>query len=137
MKMRPIVMFASLFVIYLGGPGNSAAQESPQKGQSAGKLEMSQQIRAGNAESFDVKATEALRHAHKKPLMTPMQSTDVFLGLDRNHDMALTRSELPRAMSVLRVQFDKYDLDHDHRLNYSEFANYTDVVPAELAESTH
>jgi hypothetical protein len=93
------------------------------------------QIRGAGGDSFEQKATEAIRHARKKPLMTPQQSTDAFLGLDVNHDMLLTRSELPERVSILRVQFDKYDLDHDHRLNYSEFANYTDVVPGELADS--
>lgn len=114
---------------------NVIAQERAQKGQSAGRLEMTQQVRAANSDSFDDKATESLRHARKRPLMTPLQSTDAFLELDRNHDMLLTRSELPERMSILRAQFDRYDLDHDHRLNYSEFANYTDVVPSEIADS--
>jgi hypothetical protein len=36
-------------------------------------------------------------------------------------------------MPLLRSQFMRYDLNGDHRLTYSEFANYTDVVPSELA----
>lgn len=136
MKKHSSVAFFGVLVTCLVWTGSVFAQERPQKGQSAGRLEMSQQIRAANADSFDVKATEALRHAQKKSLMTPLQSTDVFLELDRNHDMLLTRSELPQKMVILRAQFDKYDLDHDHRLSYSEFANYTDVVPSELADSS-
>lgn len=135
MKAHSSVFFSGFLAICLAWVGSVAAQETPQKGQAAGRLEMSQQIRAANSDSFDEKATEALRHARKKPLMTPLQSTDAFLGLDRNHDGLLTRSELPERMPILRAQFDKYDLDHDHRLNYSEFANYTDVVPSELADS--
>lgn len=135
MKMHSSVIFSGCLAICLAWIGGVAAQERPQKGQAAGRLEMSQQTRAANSDSFDEKATEALRHAHKKPLMTPLQSTDAFLELDRNHDMLLTRSELPERMPILRMQFDKYDLDHDHRLDYSEFANYTDVAPSGLAGS--
>lgn len=124
-----------LFLAGLAWNAGVSAQDSAQKGQSTGRLEMTQQIRAANGDSFDQKATESLRHSRRKPLMTPLQSTDAFLGLDRNHDLLLTRSELPERMSILRAQFDRYDLDHDHRLNYSEFANYTDVVPDELADS--
>jgi hypothetical protein len=113
--------------------GSVLAQERAQKGQAPGRLEMSQQVRAANADSFDEKATEALRHAHKKPALTPLQSTDMFLQLDKDHDMLLTRSEVPVKMVTLRAQFERYDLDHDHRLNYSEFANYTDMMPSELA----
>ncbi len=135
MKKHSTAIFSGSLAICLVWVGGVAAQEGPQKGQSASRLEMSQQIRAANGDSFEEKATEVLRHAHKKPLMTPLQSTDAFLELDRNHDMLLTRSELPERMPILRAQFDKYDLDHDHRLDYSEFANYTDVVPSELAGS--
>ena len=137
MKIYSPMIFFGFLAISLVWIGSVTAQERPEKGQAAGKLEMSQQIRAANSDSFDEKATEALRHARKKPLMTPLQSTEVFLRLDRNHDGLLTRSELPERMFILRAQFDKYDLDHDHRLNYSEFANYTDVIPDELAESSH
>ncbi|MGP1667189.1 MAG: EF-hand domain-containing protein, partial [Rhodanobacter sp.] len=68
----------------------------------------------------------------RKPLMTAMESTDAFLSLDRNHDMLLTHSEVPSGMPLLRAQFNRYDINGDHRLTYSEFANYTDVVPSEL-----
>ncbi|MFC5441218.1 hypothetical protein [Rhodanobacter ginsenosidimutans] len=67
--------------------------------------------------------------------MTPMESTDAFLSLDRNGDMGLSRSEVPSGMPLLRARFGRYDLDGDHRLTYSEFANYTDLVPSELARS--
>ena len=135
MSMR---MFALVVGLLLAGPAwaeSSVAQERPEKGQAAGRLEMTRQVQESNSKSFDTMATEPLRHARKKPLMTPQQSTDAFLALDRNRDMLLTRSELPKEMSILRAQFDKYDMDRDHRLSYSEFANYTDVVPDELAQS--
>lgn len=135
MKNHSATVLSGFLVICLTWAGNATAQERPQKGQDPGRLEMSQQVRAANSDSFDEKALEALRHAHKKPLMSPLQSTDAFLALDRNHDLLLTRSELPETLPILRAQFDKYDLDHDHRLNYSEFANYTDAVPSELAAS--
>lgn len=136
MTVRSLVILFGVLATCLTWAGDVLAQDSAQKGQSVGRLEMSQQIRAANADSFDVKATEALRHARKKPLMSPLQSTEAFLELDHNHDMLLTRSELPQNMAILRAQFDRYDLDRDHRLSYSEFANYTDVVPTELAESS-
>ncbi|MFC5436246.1 EF-hand domain-containing protein [Rhodanobacter umsongensis] len=135
MKRHWSVILCGSLAICLSSAGGAAAQEQPQKGQSAGRLEMSQQIRAASGDSFEEKQAESLRHSRKKPLMTPLQSTDAFLELDRNHDMRLTRSELPERMSILRMQFDKYDLDHDHRLSYSEFANYTDVASGELVDS--
>lgn len=109
--------------------------QDAQKGRSEARMEMTRQIGAGG-EPFDVQATrEALKRAHRKPLMTPMESTDAFLSLDRNGDMLLSYSEVPPGMPLLRSQFRRYDLNGDHRLTYSEFANYTDVVPSELARS--
>ncbi|EIL93848.1 MULTISPECIES: EF-hand domain-containing protein [Rhodanobacter] len=133
MKTNAYMVLFGFSLGCLVGIGSAMAQERAQKGQAPGRLEMSQQVRAANADSFDEKATEALRHSRKKPSMTPLQSTDMFLQLDKNHDMLLTRSEVPEKMTILRAQFEKYDLDHDHRLNYSEFANYTDTMPSELA----
>ena len=98
---------------------------------------MSQQIRASNNDPFEVKALEPLRHMREKPWMTPMQSTTLFLRLDRNHDKTLTRSEIPDDMSTLRADFGKYDRNGDHRLTYSEFANYTDTMPHHLADTPH
>jgi hypothetical protein len=107
--------------------------QDAQKGRSEARMEMTRQIGAGG-ESFEVQATrEALKRAHRKPLMTPMESTDAFLSLDRNGDVLLSYSEVPPGMPLLRSQFMRYDLNGDHRLSYSEFANYTDVVPSELA----
>ena len=107
--------------------------QDAQKGRSVDRMEMTRQIGAGG-EPFDVQATrEALKRAHRRPLMTPMESTDAFLSLDRNGDMLLSYSEVPSGMPLLRSQFKRYDLTGDHRLTYSEFANYTDVVPSELA----
>lgn len=137
MKRYSSTLFFGLLALGLLAASSTVAQDSAQKGQATGRLEMSQQIRAANSDSLDVKATEALRHARKKPLMTPQESTDLFLALDRNDDGFLTRSELPVGMAILRAQFDRYDGNHDHRLSYSEFANYTDVVPNELADSPH
>jgi hypothetical protein len=109
--------------------------QDAQKGRSEARMEMSRQISAGG-EPFDVQATrEALKRAHRKPLMTPMESTEAFLSLDRNGDKMLSVSEVPPGMPLLRSQFMRYDLNGDHRLTYSEFANYTDVVPSELARS--
>lgn len=135
--MKSTSSIACLFtLVCLIQSGSVAAQERPQKGVDAGRLEMTREIRAANSESFEVKATESLRHARKAPLLTPMQSTDAFLVLDRNRDKSLTRSELPDDFILLRMQFDKYDINHDHRLTYSEFANYTDVVPIQLVQSS-
>ena len=133
--MRVVAMAVGLLSVSVTWVESAVAQERPQKGQSAGRLEMTRQVQGENSKSFETTAIEVLRHARKPPLMTPLQSTEEFLGLDRGHDMLLSRSELPTEMVVLRAQFDKYDLDHDHRLSYSEFANYTDVVPDELARS--
>ncbi|MEW9571950.1 EF-hand domain-containing protein [Rhodanobacter sp. Si-c] len=111
--------------------GAANAQERPLAGRDPGRVEMRQQVQNENRTSFETKAVESLRHARKQPLMTPQESTEAFLALDRNRDGFLSRSELPSVMVILRSQFDKYDTDHDHRLTYSEFANYTDVVPDE------
>jgi hypothetical protein len=135
MSMRVVATVAVLLPVSVAWVESAVAQERPQKGQSAGRVEMTRQVQGENSKSFETTATESLRHARKQPLMTPQQSTDAFLGLDRDGDMLLSRSELPKEMIVLRAQFDKYDLDRDHRLSYSEFASYTDVVPDELARS--
>ena len=134
-SMRVVALVVGLLPVSATWVESAVAQERPQKGQSAGRVEMTRQVQGENSKSFETTATESLRHARKRPLMTPQQSTDAFLGLDRDRDMLLSRSELPKEMIVLRGQFDKYDLDRDHRLSYSEFANYTDVVPDELARS--
>ena len=130
---RVLAMLAGLWSLAAVWGGAAKAQERPQAGRDAGRLEMRQQVQNENRTSFETKATESLRHARKQPLMTPQESTDAFLALDRNHDGFLSRSELPPEMVILRSQFDKYDTNHDHRLSYSEFANYTDVVPDERA----
>jgi len=128
-------------MLWLGlvAAGVAFAQERPQEGRDTGRLEMTRQISAGSGDSLDVQAMNSLQHEKKQrnQLMTPRQSTDAFLGLDHNHDMLLTRSELPQSMTILRAQFERYDLNHDHRLSYSEFANYTDVIPTELAQNSH
>ena len=130
---RVLAMLAGLSSLSVAWSGAASAQERPLAGRDAGKLEMRQQVQGENRTSFETKATESLRHARKRPLMTPQESTDAFLALDRNHDGFLSRSELPPEMVILRSQFGKYDKDHDHRLSYSEFASYTDVVPDERA----
>jgi hypothetical protein len=135
MSLHASAISASAILICLVWAGIAMAPERPEKGQSAGRLEMSRQVRAENSDSLDVTANEALRHARKQPLMTPMQSTDAFLQLDRSHDMVLTRSERAKSMAILRAQFEKYDSDHNHRLTYSGSANYTDVVPSEIVQA--
>ncbi|MEY2169319.1 MULTISPECIES: EF-hand domain-containing protein [unclassified Rhodanobacter] len=128
---RVLAMLAGLSSLSATWSGTANAQERPQAGRDAGRLEMRQQVQNENRTSLETKAAESLRHARKQPLMTPQESTDAFLALDRNRDGFLSRSELPPEMVILRSQFDKYDTDRDHRLSYSEFANYTDVVPDE------
>lgn len=123
---------SSLFIVCVALVAPVYGQNA-QKGRSEARMEMTRQISAGG-EPFDVQATrEALKRAHRKPLMTPIESTDAFLSLDHNGDMLLSYSEVPPGMPLLRSQFMRYDLNGDHRLTYSEFANYTDVVPSELA----
>lgn len=129
--------FACAAVAFFALTGCALAQESPQKGQSPGRLEMAQQIRAGQRQPLEVQTLDALRHVREKSSMSPMLSTELFLRLDRNHDHVLARSEIPDDMSALRASFDKYDGNHDHRLTYSEFANYTDVIPNDLAGASH
>jgi len=124
-------MLAGLSSLAAVWSGAADAQERPLAGRDAGRLEMRQQVQGENRTSFETTATEALRHARKQSLMTAQESTEAFLALDRNRDGFLSRSELPPEMAILRSQFGNYDTDHDHRLSYSEFANYTDVVPDE------
>lgn len=135
MRINTFIVFALTIACFMPS-ASVVAQEIAQKGRDPSQIEMKNQIRSSNAESFDAKATETLTRGRKAPLLTPMQSTNAFLALDRNHDMYLTRSELPQNATLLRMQFDKYDLNHDHRLSYSEFANYTDVVPYQMADSS-
>lgn len=110
------------------------AQERAHEGQDPGRKESAQQIRAANSDSFDVKISDLLRRAQKLPVMSASESSQLFRKLDKNNDLLLSRSELPDRMVILRAQFDRYDLDHDHRLSYSEFARYTDVTPSEVAD---
>ena len=47
-----------------------------------------------------------------------------FPNIDKNHDGFLSRSELPKEMVDLLVNFDHYDGNGDHRLSVSEYRNY-------------
>ncbi|HEV2622595.1 MAG TPA: hypothetical protein VGU65_10975 [Frateuria sp.] len=45
-----------------------------------------------------------------------------FQSLDANHDGHLSRSEIPKSMTLLRSRFSSYDLNQDGYLDPQEFA---------------
>jgi hypothetical protein len=45
-----------------------------------------------------------------------------FKSLDANHDGHLTRSEIPKSMTLLRSRFSSYDINQDGFLDAQEFA---------------
>ncbi|MEP7186759.1 MAG: EF-hand domain-containing protein [Rhodanobacter sp.] len=47
-----------------------------------------------------------------------------FPKMDKNHDGAVSRSEVPKELRNLRVHFNAYDTDHDHRLSQGEYVSY-------------
>jgi heterodisulfide reductase subunit A-like polyferredoxin len=111
------------------------AQERPEKGVSTGAVERRSQIHATGQDMVSVQQ-QLKRRDDARPALSPRQLTDLFLELDHDKDLLLTRSEV-ESLPTLRARFAKYDLDGDHRLNYSEFADYTDTAAAELAQRTH
>ncbi|WP_181303339.1 EF-hand domain-containing protein [Rhodanobacter sp. PCA2] len=108
----------------------AVAQERPQKGVSAGAIERQNQMRSGGE---DVVSTQDRlnRRDSVRAALSPEQLTRLFKGLDRNGDLRLSRSELA-SLPGLRARFAEYDLDHDHRLDYSEFGHYADTLPDDI-----
>lgn len=47
-----------------------------------------------------------------------------FPNIDKNHDGFISRSELPEELHGLRVYFEQYDVNKDHRLSSDEYRNY-------------
>ncbi len=47
-----------------------------------------------------------------------------FPSVDKNHDGFLSRSEIPKSMHDLRVDFNRYDGNGDHRLSPAEYSNF-------------
>ncbi|WP_424682009.1 hypothetical protein [Frateuria sp. YIM B11624] len=114
--------------------GIAVAQEKAQKGVGVGAQERRSQIHTGSQDMLSVQQRLKQRD-DARPVMSPQQLTDLFLGFDRNHDLRLTRSEVA-SLPGLRARFADYDLDHDHRLDYSEFADYADTAMDELVQRT-
>jgi hypothetical protein len=112
--------------------GLAVAQEKAQKGVSVGAVERRSQINPGGQDLLSLQQ-RLKRRDDARPVLSPQQLTDLFLGFDRDHDLRLTRSEV-ESLPALRTRFAKYDLDGDHRLNYSEFADYADTAADELAQ---
>jgi hypothetical protein len=113
------------------------AQERPQEGRDVGKTELRGQTKGEGQGPFSETLADVLKRTHKDQLLAPQAMTDLFLRLDLNHDLTLTRSELPADMPTLRARFARFDLDHDHRLTYSEFADYVDATPEEVSRLPH
>ncbi|UGB45318.1 EF-hand domain-containing protein [Frateuria edaphi] len=114
--------------------GNTLAQERPEKGVSTGAVERRSQIHASGQDMVSVQQ-ELKRRDDARPTLSPQQLTDLFLSLDQDKNLRLTRSEL-KSLPALRARFDKFDADGDHRLSYSEFADYSDTAADELAQRT-
>lgn len=112
--------------------GTAVAQEKPQKGVSVGAVERRSQINP-SGQDLVLLQQRLKRRDDARPVLSPQHVTDLFLGLDRDRDLRLTRSEV-ESLPTLRARFAKYDLDGDHRLNYSEFADYADTAAGELAQ---
>ncbi|MEI7036755.1 EF-hand domain-containing protein [Fulvimonas yonginensis] len=111
--------------------GVAVAQEKAQKGVSAGALERRSQ-HTGSQDPLSIERRLRERDA-ARPRMSDQQLTDLFLALDRNRDLRLARSEVA-SLPVLRARFDTFDLNGNHRLDYSEFADYADTAANELAQ---
>lgn len=47
-----------------------------------------------------------------------------FANMDKNHDGSISRSEVPKELHDLRVHFDQYDTNKDHRLSVAEYSIY-------------
>jgi hypothetical protein len=124
--------FAAVLPMALAGP--AAAQEKAQKGVSVGEIERRSQVQPSGADALSIQRDLKQRQLREggAAALSPQALTDLFLRLDRDEDLHLSRSELMR-LPALRARFAQYDLDHDHRLSYSEFADYADVAANELA----
>jgi hypothetical protein len=133
MKARSLLLAFGLtgIVQSLGVP--ALAQDRPQKGAAVDKTDLRRETKTDSQGPFSETFADVWRREHKTPLLTPLQMTEAFLELDRNHDMALTRSELPPNLAALRARFAQFDVNNDHRLTYSEFADYVDATPEEMA----
>ena len=113
---------------------NAIAQEKTQKGVSVGAVERRSQIHPGGQDLLSVQQ-QLKRRDDARPTLSAQQMTDLFLGLDRDKDLRLSRSEI-KTLPALRSRFDSFDADGDHRLSYSEFADYADTAVDELAQHT-
>lgn len=59
------------------------------------------------------------------PSASEIASSPLYFGnLDRNHDGLLSRSEIPKALRDLSAHFDQYDVDQNHRIDSSEYADF-------------
>ena len=125
-------MLAATLPIALAG--SAAAQERAHKGVSVGELERHSQVRPSGADAVSLQQDLKQRKLREggATALPPQAMTDLFLELDRDDDLRLSRSELER-LPALRARFAQYDLNHDHRLDYSEFADYADTAATELA----
>lgn len=114
--------------------GTAVAQEKAQKGVSVGALERHSQNQTSGQDMLSVQQ-QLKRRDDARPTLSSQQLTDLFLSLDHDKDLRLSRSEL-KNLPALRSRFDTFDLDGDHRLTYSEFADYADTAVGELAQHT-
>ncbi|MDO1530009.1 hypothetical protein QMK61_14305 [Fulvimonas sp. R45] len=108
----------------------AAAQEHPQKGVSVGAIERHSQLRSSNEDVVSIQQRLAQRN-QTSPMMPEERLTRLFRGLDRDGDLRLSRSEVA-GLPGLRARFDQYDLNHDHRLDYTEFGHYADTAQDDL-----
>ena len=110
------------------------AQEKAHKGESVGEMERHSQVQPSGTDALSLQQDLKQRKLREGRVtaLPPQAVTDLFLDLDRDEDLRLSRSELQR-LPALRARFAQYDQNHDHRLDYSEFADYADAAANELA----
>jgi hypothetical protein len=131
----PLLALVALVLIgWIVACGNVSAQEKPQKGVDASTRESRAQMRNDNDQQrwLVVDRAQAEKALRRRAMLTPQESTQLFLESDVNGDGVLTRSEVPAVLATLRASFGRYDRDQDHRLTYSEFCNYVDAMPESL-----
>jgi hypothetical protein len=133
-RTRLGALLALVLSVWVVAGGSASAQEKAQKGVDPSTRESRMQMRNDNDQQrwLVVDRAQAEKALRGRAMLTPQESTELFLESDVNSDGVLTRSEVPTVLAPLRASFGKYDRNQDHRLTYSEFCDYVDAMPESL-----